>query len=141
MESIQFFFPYKKINLAHRTQLKKAIAGIFKKYKIQIETINYVFESDKVVRGVNKQYLQHNYNTDIITFELQPKGLPIISDIYISIDTVQTNAQDLGVSFKQELHRVIFHGALHLCGLADKTAAAAAEMRKAEDFWLKKYLV
>lgn len=90
---------------------------------------------------MNKQYLNHDTLTDIITFELSPKETPLTSDIYISIDRIKENAKDFHTSFTNELHRVIFHGALHLSGYKDKTKEQAQLMRSKEEEYLKKYLV
>jgi probable rRNA maturation factor len=90
---------------------------------------------------VNRDFLRHDYYTDIITFDLSdgPQA-PISGEIYISVDRVRDNAQRLGTTVKEELHRVIFHGALHLCGYKDKKPADAKAMRAAEDRWLSVYL-
>jgi len=80
----------------------------------------------------------HDFYTDIITFDLS-ESRAIIAEIYISIDRVKDNSISLGTSFKSELHRVIFHGALHLCGFRDKTKEEKGKMREKEDFFLKKY--
>ena len=82
----------------------------------------------------------HNYYTDIVTFELSENPGHIQAEVYISIDRVRENAKNLGVSFRSELHRVIFHGVLHLCGYSDKKRAEKAEMRRMEDLYLSKYL-
>jgi rRNA maturation RNase YbeY len=88
---------------------------------------------------INKTYLSHNYHTDIITFDLSENTQDIQAEIYISIDRVRDNAKTLKTTVKEELHRVIFHGVLHLCGYKDKTKSSQAEMRKAEDYYLQKY--
>lgn len=82
--------------------------------------------------------MNHDFYTDIITFDLS-EAEDIIAEIYISIDRVRDNAKALRTSFKSEIHRVIFHGALHLCGFGDKTKGEKAEMREKEDFYLLKY--
>ena len=104
-----------------------------------METINFVFVSDKKLLEINRQYLKHDYFTDIISFELSQPEMPVVGDIYISIDRVKENAAGLGVSFKSELHRVIFHGVLHLCGFGDKSKKEAILIRKKENFYLNKY--
>lgn len=94
--------------------------------------LNYIFCNDERILEVNKQYLQHDYYTDIITFDYS-KGKVISGDIFISINTVKSNAEGLDVSFENELHRVIIHGILHLCGQDDKTPEAQKEMRHREN--------
>ena len=134
-----FFFQEVKISLVNRTQLKKYIQSIFKKEGKELESINYIFCTDKAVLEINRQFLTHDFYTDIITFGLSEKGAPIQAEIYISIDRVKDNARQLGVSFKSELHRVIFHGVLHLCGYKDKSKKETGEMRGKEEFYLAKY--
>lgn len=94
--------------------------------------INYIFCDDERILEVNNYYLQHDYYTDIITFDYS-SGKTISGDIFISIDTVKSNAEGLGVDFENELHRVIIHGILHLCGQDDKTTESQAEMTRKEN--------
>jgi rRNA maturation RNase YbeY len=89
---------------------------------------------------MNVSFLQHDDYTDIITFELSDDTSVLIAgEIYISVDRVVSNAKELGLPFEQEMLRVIFHGALHLCGYGDKTNDSKAEMRSKENEYLKKY--
>ncbi|HEX4876978.1 MAG TPA: rRNA maturation RNase YbeY, partial [Chitinophagaceae bacterium] len=118
---IKFFFPY-KTRLSDRTRLKSFIESIFRKEKMALAELNYIFCSDDELLQINRQFLQHNYYTDIITFDLSDTGNAIHAEVYISIERVKDNARKLGVSFRKELHRVIFHGVLHLCGYKDKKA-------------------
>jgi len=134
-----YFFFQARVSLQHRGKLKKFIESIFKKEKKKIQSLNYVFCTDEELLEINRQYLQHDYYTDIITFELSPKGSPIDGEIYISIDRVKDNARLLDEPFYMELHRVIFHGALHLCGYRDKSKNETMEMRKMETKYLKGY--
>lgn len=99
--------------------------------------INYIFCDDERILEVNKEFLQHDYYTDIITFDYGSEK-QISGDIFISIDTVKSNAEGLKISFEDELHRVIIHGILHLCGQGDKTDESQAEMTRKEDEALKK---
>jgi rRNA maturation RNase YbeY len=112
---------------------------IFKNEDKRLFTLNYIFCSDDYLLEINKTHLQHNYYTDIITFDLSVAPGEIIGEIYISTDRVRDNAVSLGVSIKDELHRVIFHGALHLCGYKDKSPKHLKEMRAAEDLYLSLY--
>lgn len=95
--------------------------------------LNYVFMSDEALLALNREYLDHDYYTDILTFPYHAPGDPILSDIYISVDRVRDNAQELGISFEDELHRVMVHGLLHLLGYDDHSDADRAAMRRAED--------
>ncbi len=104
-----------------------------------LESLNYIFCTDEYLIEVNQQFLQHDYYTDIITFDLSEQGGPIVGEIYISIDRVRDNARANATKVYEELHRVIFHGALHLCGYKDKKPAEIREMRAKEDYYLAKY--
>lgn len=137
--SVQFFFLQQNISLTQRANLKVFIKSIFKKEKKKLESLTYIFCSDEYLLQINKASLQHDYYTDIITFDLSESPHQITGEIYISTDRVRDNAATLGVSIKEELHRVIFHGALHLCGYKDKTPKDAKEMRAAEDRCLSSY--
>ena len=137
--SVQFFFLQQNISLAQRANLKVFIKSIFKKEKKKLESLIYIFCSDEYLLQINKASLQHDYYTDIITFDLSDSPQQITGEIYISTDRVRDNAATLGVSVKEELHRVIFHGALHLCGYKDKTPKDAKDMRAAEDRCLLTY--
>lgn len=98
--------------------------------------LNYIFCSDDYVLQVNRDYLQHDYYTDIITFDQSEEQDKIEGDIFISVDRVTDNATQLGVSAEQEMRRVLAHGLLHLCGYGDKTDEEQAHMRKKEEEWL-----
>ncbi|MBP8115370.1 MAG: rRNA maturation RNase YbeY [Chitinophagaceae bacterium] len=136
---VYFFYQNVQISLSNRSGLKKFIESIFKKEVKRLASVNYIFVSDKALLEINKQFLKHNFYTDIITFDLS-ESTEINAEIYVSVDRVRENAKILKVSFKSELHRVIFHGALHLCGYGDKTKAQKNEMSDKEDFYLDLYL-
>lgn len=85
----------------------------------KVGEISYIFCSDDKILEVNRQYLQHDYYTDIITFDYT-QGDKIAGDLFISLDTVRSNAKTFGTNYKEELHRTIIHGILHLCGINDK---------------------
>ncbi|MBN8790511.1 MAG: rRNA maturation RNase YbeY [Terrimonas sp.] len=137
MPNIIFFFPYKKNILTDRNKLKRFIQQLFKKEKTSLGSLQYIFCSDDFLLQVNKQYLKHDYYTDIITFNLGEKAVE--GEIYISIDRVKDNATTYKTSFKRELHRVIFHGALHLCGYKDKLNEEKKVMSAKEDRYLQEY--
>ena len=94
----------------------KAVAETYGK---KVGDISYIFCSDEKILEVNRQYLQHDYYTDIITFDYT-SGNKIAGDLFISLDTVKTNAEAFNATYKEELHRTIIHGILHLCGINDK---------------------
>ncbi len=110
----------------------KWIKSIADKYGKQIGDICYLFCTDEKILEVNKQFLNHDFYTDIITFDYSEKN-KIAGDIFISLDTVLSNSQKYQTTYDEELHRVIIHGILHLCGLKDKSEDEIKEMRKAEE--------
>lgn len=136
---IQFFFLQKNISIGQRANLKKFIIDIFKRERKKLESLSYIFCSDDYLLEINKSHLKHNFYTDIITFDLSETPERIIGEIYISIDRVRDNAANLDVTIKEELHRVIFHGVLHLCGYKDKKPRDAKKMRTAENECLSAY--
>lgn len=100
-------------------QVSRWVEEVAALYDRRVGEINYVFVDDECILEVNRQFLGHDYYTDIITFDYT-EGRRISGDLYISLDTVRTNSQQLGVAYDHELHRVIIHGVLHLCGINDK---------------------
>ncbi|HEY4155019.1 MAG TPA: rRNA maturation RNase YbeY, partial [Puia sp.] len=108
--------------LSGRKRLKAFISGLFRLEKHQLKELSYVFCSDPYLLALNRKFLDHDYYTDILTFPSSyGAGKGVSGEIYISVDRVRENAKNLGHSFRMELHRVIFHGALHLCQYKDKT--------------------
>jgi probable rRNA maturation factor len=124
--------------LKNKSTLKIFLASIFKEEGFEFKNVAYIFCSDAFLLTLNQQYLNHDTLTDIITFSLSETHLPIISEIYISVERVRENAKDLNVSFENELHRVMIHGILHLCGHSDHTKELKAQMRALEDHYLVK---
>lgn len=98
----------------------------------KVGEISYIFCSDEHILEVNKQYLEHDYYTDIITFDYT-EAKKISGDLFISLDTVATNAEKFGATYETELHRVIIHGILHLCGIKDKGPGEREIMEKCEN--------
>jgi len=137
--AIHFHFLEGGFSLTERTSLKAFIATLFKKEKKKLASLNYIFCSDEYLLDINKQYLKHDFYTDIITFGLSEPGAPIMGEIYISLDRVRDNSGQFKTSLKREIHRVIFHGALHLCGYRDKNKVEEVLMRKMEDKYLSLY--
>ena len=101
--------------------------------------LNFILTTDKVLRRINRKFLNHSYNTDVISFRYND-GPEIDGEIYISVDTVKINANNYKVSFRMELLRVMIHGLLHLCGYEDGTEREKLKMREMEDFWIMDYL-
>ena len=108
------------------------IKRVAESYGKKCGDIAYIFCNDEKILEVNKEYLQHDYYTDIITFDYCEEDT-LNGDLFISLDTVRTNAEMLGVEYVQELHRVIIHGVLHLCGIDDKGEGEREIMEAAED--------
>lgn len=117
--------------LKNKRLLKSWIAKVADSYGLKTGDLAYVFCSDDRILEVNKEFLQHDYYTDIITFDYC-EGDTISGDMYISVDTVRTNSELYSTSFINEMHRVIIHGVLHLCGFKDKAPDDEKKMREAE---------
>ena len=108
------------------------IRAVAAKYGKKVGEVAYIFCDDAKILEVNRQYLQHDYYTDIITFDYCERDT-LHSDIFVSLDTVRSNAHEFGTTFDDELHRILIHGILHLCGQNDKTPADSAEMTRKEN--------
>ncbi len=121
-----------------KLKLKKWILKSIEEEKRGVNFMSFNFCSDEYILELNNSALKHNYYTDIITFELNYKKENIEADIYISIDRVKENAKFLKESFVNELHRVIIHGVLHLCGYKDKSSRESKKMREKENYYLNK---
>jgi rRNA maturation RNase YbeY len=132
-ENIHFFFQNVSIRLSDRKKLKAFTNVIFQKEGKRLESLNYIFCSDKYLLKINQSYLGHDFYTDIITFNLSKLSKNIEGEVYISFDRVKENARKLKILPKQELLRVIFHGILHLCSYNDKTLVQQKKMRRKED--------
>jgi probable rRNA maturation factor len=138
MPKVTFHYTDRRIPLQHKTWLKSFIETIFKKEKKALAALRYIFVSDEKLLEMNRSFLNHDFYTDIITFDLSEKD-GIIGEIYISVDRVNDNALTHGTTKSEELLRVIFHGALHLCGFKDKKKSEILLMRQKEDSYLRLY--
>jgi probable rRNA maturation factor len=118
--------------------LKIFLSSIFNEESYDFDSISYIFCTDSYLLQLNQKYLNHDTLTDIITFTLSETSLPIISEIYISVERLRENANLHNVFFEKELHRVMIHGILHLCGYSDHTSQLKLEMRAKEDYYLNK---
>ena len=116
--------PMPSIDLPQTERWIKAVAA---QYGFSIGELNYIFCDDEKILSVNLEFLQHDYYTDVITFDYSTPSR-VNGDIFISLDTVRTNAEQVGASFIHELYRIIIHGLLHLTGQADKTPETKAQM-------------
>ena len=115
-----------------RREISKWIKNVASTYSKRVGEISYIFCSDEEILRINRQYLNHDYYTDIITFDYS-EGDIISGDLFISLDTVKSNSENYLVDYQQEMYRVIIHGILHLCGLKDKTPEDEKKMRDNED--------
>lgn len=140
MHKVQLYSFDRKPVLKHRTRLKFFIENIFTREKKMLGSLSYIFCSDEHLLKINKDFLKHDFYTDVITFDLS-SNIEIEGEVYLSMDRIKDNAKQLGVSFNEEFHRVIFHGALHLCGYTDKKRVDIAKMREAEDQYLREYFI
>lgn len=120
--------------------IKKWIEKVAAKEKRSVGDLSYVFMSDEELLKINQQFLKHNTYTDIITFDYS-ENKKISGEIFISVDRVEENAKKMGTTFEDEIHRVIIHGVLHLCGYKDKTKIDSDNMRKQEDKALRVFYV
>lgn len=121
-----------KSKLRNRRIIKSWIDNIVKSYGLKLGNLCYIFCNDDYILDVNRQYLQHDYYTDIITFDYCEDGI-VSGDMFISVDTVLSNSQLFNSKYNTELNRVVIHGVLHLCGIKDKSDEDAKIMREAED--------
>lgn len=135
---IQYIPEGVKLPALEKQKLNRWIKDIAAEYKKKTGDIAFIFCNDEKILEINNQYLQHNYYTDIITFDYS-EGQIISGDIFISIDTVKSNAEEFKVSFDNELHRILIHGILHLCGQDDKTPELRTEMTAKENRALQKF--
>ena len=115
-----------------KTPIRAWIKDVAASYNKRVGEIAYIFCDDEKILDINRQYLQHDYYTDVITFDYSEKKV-ISGDIFISLDTVKTNAKKYSQPYLTELHRVIIHGVLHLCGINDKGQGEREKMEEAED--------
>ena len=136
MNKINFHFQSVIFKIANKRKLKKHIENIFNTEKKSLKYLNFIFCSDKYLLKINKKYLQHDYYTDVITFDLSQNKKEITGEIYISVDRIKENASVYNKTFREELSTVIIHGALHLCGYNDKTSKDIKRIRRAENFYL-----
>jgi rRNA maturation RNase YbeY len=122
-----------------KKELKRFVKELVAHEGKQLKELSLVFTDDEYLLDVNKQYLNHDYFTDVITFDYS--DFPNVSgDVMISLDRVKDNAQSMNLDFETELYRVVFHGTLHLCGYKDKKKEDAAMMRSKEDFYIQMFV-
>lgn len=131
--AIHFFEEGAQSKINQKRKIKDWIKLVAKEKGFYISTLNYIFCTDDYLLEINRNYLNHDTYTDIITFDQAEQKGEIEGDIYISIDRVKENATNLGVFYHQELLRVLIHGLLHLCELTDKSPKERKRMREEEE--------
>ncbi len=140
-EQQKTFFNYadREASITNKRTLRSFITNIFQMEGKKLERLDYIFCSDEYLLKINQDFLKHDTYTDIVSFDLSTNTKETTGEIYISIDRVKENAIQLKHHFGVELLRVLFHGALHLCGYGDKTKNEMAIMREKENFYIEMY--
>lgn len=133
--SFDFHIVDLNFSLDHQPELSEWLYQVIASENFESGNLDFTFMSDEDLLKINKEHLDHDFYTDIITFEYT-EGKMISGDLLISLDRVKENATKLSLNFSDELHRVMVHGVLHLCGYNDKTEAEQVEMRTKEDYYL-----
>lgn len=133
---IQFF--YENLTETVSTDYTQWLEEIILSEGKKMGDINYIFCDDEYLLKINQDYLQHDYYTDIITFD-SVKGKTISGEIFVSLQRISDNASTLSKNYEEELRRVLAHGILHLCGYKDKSEAEEQEMRRKEDYYIARY--
>ena len=136
MIRIHFFTEDIQYRLREIRKIRLWISGVIDKEGGELENINFILTSDSFLHKINLEYLKHDTYTDIITFEYNEAEEAILSDIYISLDRCRENAKRYKVSLRNELHRILIHGTLHLLGYKDKTKPDKQIMTSKEDYYL-----
>ena len=135
LSMVAFYFEDTDFKLRHKTRIKEWLRLVAESEVFTLGNISVILCSDNYILDINQKYLQHDYFTDIITFDYSEGGR-ISGDLFISVDSVRENSVEYGTEFEDELHRVIVHGILHLIGYDDHTEDEIKTMRSKEDYYL-----
>ena len=128
-------------SLLHKRDLKQFLLSVFEKEKKKITRVDIIFCKDKYLLSLNKKFLNHNYNTDTLSFLLSKTKEPIRGELYLSVDRIKVNARVFNIPYQNELLRVVIHSCLHLCGYLDSSKTAAKKMETLQEAYLKKWNV
>ena len=135
---VTYFFEDTDFKLKNKTKIKKWLKLVAESEVFSLGAVSLIFCSDNYILDINQRFLQHDYFTDIITFDYS-EGEKISGDLFISVDSVRENSIEYGTEFEEELHRVIVHGILHLIGYDDHTDEDIRTMRSKENYYLSLY--
>ena len=135
---VTYFFEDTDFKLKNKTKIKKWLKLVAESEVFSLGALSVIFCSDNYILDINQRFLQHDYFTDIITFDYS-EGEKISGDLYISVDSVRENSIEYETEFEEELHRVIVHGVLHLIGYDDHTDEDIRTMRSKENYYLSLY--
>ena len=136
---IIFYNEYEGFKFSKKTRIKSALANVFIEERFLKEVhLGIIILSDDELLKYNKEFLNHDYYTDIITFTIEDEDDLLEAELYLSLDRIKENAHSIQVDFIQEFYRVLIHGTLHLCGYGDKTTEEEILMRSKEDYYLQK---
>lgn len=138
MSSISFFNEETNFTPVQKILLRQWLRNATESENHSIDEINYIFCSDEYLWEMNRQYLSHDTYTDILTFDNSESESVLVGDIFISVDRLRENSKKFAVSFEDELHRVMVHGILHLCGYGDLTDEEEESMRNLENLYLER---
>lgn len=137
--SLQVHYQNKKFRLKHSKSIRNWLGEVIVDLGFRTGEIAFIFTDDNFLREINRSFLEHDYNTDVITFDLSGESGKIDGEIYISTETVKQNAVLYKTLFYEEIKRVMVHGILHLAGYDDVNKKDRIQMRKMEDYYLEKY--
>jgi len=135
---IRIFYDNVDFRIKGWRKIKKLIEKVISKEDKISGDLNFILTNDSILKKINIEFLKHNYNTDVISFNYYDQN-NLTGEIYISIETVKRNAKNYKVSYRNEMIRVIIHGVLHICGYEDRDDREKREMKNHENFWLKVY--